>query len=152
MDVRVLKQDIYGVRIRVNSSWKNILSALVLFLPCLAVADFKNESGIHVNGPTKRQELDSTGHHKCRRGTKCEEGVIKWCQGEVPKGVDLSAAGITSEDLKSGVSCYVGDFDGNGYLDFVLYGPTKCKMPGSCITTSFLILFSKKVLSPGLKC
>jgi hypothetical protein len=49
------------------------------------------------------------------------------CSGSVPANVDLASIHLTPEDLKKGVSCLVGDFDGNGFIDFMLYGGRTAK-------------------------
>jgi hypothetical protein len=51
-----------------------------------------------------------------------DRGPIKLCKGWVPKEVNLKTAGLSSDALKTGISCVASDFDKNGYLDFVLYG------------------------------
>jgi len=44
------------------------------------------------------------------------------CSGILNDAAILNKIGITEADLKKGVDCVVGDFDGNGYLDFAVYG------------------------------
>lgn len=50
------------------------------------------------------------------------------CSGTVGKEAKLEEVGLTSEMLKVGVQCVAGDFDGNGYLDFALYGSKVSKL------------------------
>jgi hypothetical protein len=117
-----------------------LLITASLLHPCSTNAGPRNESGIQVKGITKitrdlRPELDTSDH------LIANTSVIKWCQGSVPEGVDLVSAGINAENLKNGVSCYPGDFDGNGFLDFVLYSPPKCPSVSNCLPETLLILF-----------
>jgi hypothetical protein len=44
------------------------------------------------------------------------------CSGSLNDVTILNKIGLTEADLRKGVDCVVGDFDGNGYLDFALYG------------------------------
>jgi len=62
-----------------------------------------------------------------RAGSKDEPNVkgLSTCSGKLPAGGDLSDIGLSPRDLESGVTCIVGDFDGNGYSDFVFLGKPK---------------------------
>ncbi len=42
------------------------------------------------------------------------------CSGMLKDISKLTDVGLTAKDLLEGVPCIAGDFDGNGYLDFVL--------------------------------
>ena len=44
------------------------------------------------------------------------------CSGSINDATILHKIGLTEADLRKDVDCVVGDFDGNGYLDFALYG------------------------------
>jgi hypothetical protein len=44
------------------------------------------------------------------------------CSGSINDSTILDKIGLKEADLKKGVECVVGDFDGNGCLDFALYG------------------------------
>jgi hypothetical protein len=84
---------------------------IALFASLLASSSYaieKNESNIQIRGKSPAEELATPN--------------AKICQGSVPSNVDLHSIGLSAEDLKKGVSCVAKDFDGNGYLDFVLYG------------------------------
>lgn len=50
------------------------------------------------------------------------------CSGKVGSDAQLEKVGLTNEMLKVGVQCVAGDFDGNGYLDFALYGSKVSKL------------------------
>jgi len=43
------------------------------------------------------------------------------CQGKVNDDI-LKELEISRNELERGISCVVGDFDGNGYADFLLFG------------------------------
>ena len=49
-------------------------------------------------------------------------GSIQFCWRSRGKTVPLKEVGITDYDLRRGRSCVVGDFDGNGFLDFAFRG------------------------------
>ena len=47
------------------------------------------------------------------------------CKGSIEDQALLAKAGVSAKELAAGVTpCIAGDFDGNGYLDFVLFGPS----------------------------
>jgi len=70
-----------------------------------------NESGIH---------FESTGSYRY-------EGGPVFCNTRpsneqlVTGPVQLKEIGLKAQDVKNGVNCLAGDFDGNGYLDFLFW-------------------------------
>lgn len=56
--------------------------------------------------------------------------VVEWveypysqkCHGTIGNNAKLKDIGITKSEIKNGINCVAGDFDGNGYLDFLLFG------------------------------
>jgi hypothetical protein len=104
-----------------------------------AFGNVKNESQLQITGESQK---DRWFQHKGGQ----EINLIKSCKGAVPKDVNLKAAGLSADDLKKGVSCVAEDFDGNGYLDFVLYGSKDTKLLGDQEVTvgiKLLVLFYK---------
>lgn len=61
------------------------------------------------------------------------------CSGTVSNPEELKKIALSEADLKEGVHCTVGDFDGNGYMDFALWGFNKRRK-----TRSYLVLFFEK--------
>jgi hypothetical protein len=74
------------------------------------------------------------------------ENMPGWiCKGTVPKEVNLKELTVIPVDLENGINCVVGDFDGNGYTDFLLFG--KYIERGRSILSSpdnYLAVFFKK--------
>lgn len=67
------------------------------------------------------------------------------CHGTVDSGTlkELNEIGIKKEDLEKKVYCTVGDFDGNGYLDFAIWGGNKNKNKWPDYE-NYLVLFYEK--------
>lgn len=65
------------------------------------------------------------------------------CTGTVGSMVNLPEAGISDQELKDGVGCATGDFDGNGYLDFCLYGKRGPKIDAS-VTQFFKVIYFRE--------
>lgn len=107
-----------------------ILALAVLVSPRLSVAyqenintDIKNESSLqYESGPIQPRIDDVVG--------------ATFCKGTLSNPEDLEKIGLSEADLRNGVHCTVGDFDGNGYMDFALWGNSK---PRS--TQNYLVLF-----------
>ena len=51
------------------------------------------------------------------------------CSGTLNDPTILNMIGLKDADLKKGTKCIAGDFDGNGYLDFALYGRSIYESP-----------------------
>lgn len=47
-----------------------------------------------------------------------DDRVVGTCSGLIDDAAGLTKMGISKAKLKQGVRCVVGDFDGNGYVDF----------------------------------
>ncbi len=100
-----------------------LLFSVILFVVVLALTPFGapraaglNEPGLEVAGESSVDKFF---------GAQSDVNRIKECRGRAPTGVTLEQAGITAQRLREGVSCVVGDFDGDGYRYFVLYEPSK---------------------------
>jgi hypothetical protein len=89
-------------------TFKIVILTRVLLFASLSNAGVINNSDIHI-----REATDADIVRVPR---------AKICQGTVPDSVTLSSIHLSIEDLKKGVNCVAADLDGNGYLDFVLYG------------------------------
>lgn len=50
------------------------------------------------------------------------------CKGSMEDAHAFAEAGISLAQLKEGIDCVTADFDGNGYLDFVLYGSKRMEI------------------------
>lgn len=61
------------------------------------------------------------------------------CQGLERYATNLSDIGITERQLQKPLSCIWGDFDGNGFLDFVIWG-TLTEHPGFVGIRKFKVL------------
>jgi hypothetical protein len=92
---------------------KSLIVGLLIFsfsrVYCLA--EVKNESSITVTKSSESISPESQYY-----GFKCS-GLL---QESILKRVHLAPV-----DLKNGVDCAPGDFDGNGYLDFALFNFVK---------------------------
>lgn len=77
------------------------------------MADVKNETDLRVVGESQTDLFGDLNSGK---------NLIKFCKGSVPKTVELESVGLSASKLKDGVSCVAADFNGDGFLDFVLYG------------------------------
>jgi hypothetical protein len=95
-----------------------ILSMIFCSQNLLALQDsidskIKNESGLQYRTEGSRPRADDV------------VGAT-FCNGILESGIkELNQIGISSDDLKNEVYCTVGDFDGNGYLDFAIWGIDK---------------------------
>jgi hypothetical protein len=90
-------------------STRHIFIALTLFsfFSAFAHATEKNESDIQI------EKVSSTGG---------ASAGASFCKGTVPSTVVLNRVNLSAAELLNGVKCVFGDFDGNGFRDFVLYG------------------------------
>jgi hypothetical protein len=98
--------------------------------------NIKNESGI------KLKSKDSP-----HRMTDVIGGT--YCYGEVDTCLDiLNSIGISKSRMRKSVQCTVGDFDANGYLDFVIWGMDTTKKYQYDIewtdAENYLVLFFEK--------
>lgn len=67
-----------------------------------------------------------------------------FCSGAVDSATkELERIGISKEDLRNEVYCTVGDFDGNGYLDFAIWGGNKQRKKWPDYQ-NYLVLFFEK--------
>jgi hypothetical protein len=72
--------------------------------------NMKNESPLHIQPKDAPNQItDAIGSTYC-------SGILDTCLEE------LRQIGISKTRLSKKVQCAVGDFDGNGYLDFALWG------------------------------
>jgi hypothetical protein len=138
--------DAVVVEATVRMKLKERASVAMVFVLVIAAAQNasalttpKNESSLQIAGENEKDIWydRSSGH---------DVNLIKLCKGSVPKEVDLKSAGLSAEDLKSGVSCVTADFDKNGFLDFVLYGKSETSLVGGNEVpngVSLLVLFYK---------
>jgi hypothetical protein len=86
-----------------------ILTLTLLFLTVPSThAASKNASGLRVRNRVASDDTTIAG--------------AQICQGAVPSNVNLGSIGLSSGNLNGGVGCIAEDFDGNGSLDFMLYG------------------------------
>lgn len=90
----------------------NTLIFFLAFSCCISSAAIKNESTLKVVGESKSDRYYTGG----------DQNLIQFCRGVVSNDVNLSAVGLSLQQLSDGVSCVTADFNGDGYLDFVLYG------------------------------
>ena len=81
--------------------------------------------------------------------TWLERTASQWCNGQVDKGKDgklitISEIGISEDTLLEGINCVAGDFDGNGYLDFLLFGEYIDEPPVVAHPKHYMILMYDK--------
>ncbi len=102
------------------------ISMLLIFINPLAIAakNLKNESSIVVSNVNEHGPMD--------------------CKGSTGKKAKLSEIGLSAENLKNGITCVAADFDGNGYIDFLLTGSIS---PGEKYPAKFLaVLYNKNTI------
>lgn len=75
-------------------------------------SNIKNESKLHLQDKNAPKRLtDVVGATYCH-GTIDDTSIMK----------EINKLGITENKLKESIQCTAGDFDGNGYLDFAIWG------------------------------
>ena len=81
---------------------------------------------------------ESSLHYEAKSASHGVDDVVgaTFCTGTVSNPDDLKKISLSESDLEKGVPCTVGDFDGNGYADFALWGANKQRK-----TRSYLVLF-----------
>lgn len=128
--VSLLSPPTVGEQIQVDGIWarwvkigfKNKVG--YVFAGYLSWKIAKNRSGITVN------------HHR--------PGERQSCRGSISSKVRLSEIGISPQELKTGLVCVAGDFDGDGYLDFLFYGKVTHRKNSDSYYKKFLIVFFNK--------
>ena len=63
------------------------------------------------------------------------------CLGAEHYAEQLKGIGLTSEQLASRVTCVAGDFDGNGDLDFAIWGAAVNDINSGALFRKFMVLF-----------
>ena len=77
--------------------------------------------------------------------TKTTKNLPNKCKFDKTFPLELKETDLSVKKIEKGVRCVVGDFDGNGYLDFFVYG--KYKKPGGSVAPypeKYVILFYEK--------
>ena len=70
-----------------------------------------------------------------------EEDFVLLCAGLRKYGHELITIGLRDADLQSAIPCVPGDFDGNGYFDFAIWGPLRQPDPDLPGTRYFKVLY-----------
>ena len=88
------------------------------------------------------------------KSVSAQNSVIgaSFCKGTIDKHpISLTKIGITPLRLKNDCNCTVGDFDGNGYLDFAFWGidntnPTKYGVDNLDYENYVVLFFNKSLI------
>lgn len=86
-----------------------------------------------------------------------KEDFVLLCSGLEAYGHELVTIGLRRSDMNGAVPCVPGDFDGNGYFDFAIWGRLRPDEPDSPGTRFFKILYfaegniikSQQIETPG---
>lgn len=70
--------------------------------------------------------------------------LLSVCTGTNYYAKELKDIGLSRKELSSRVSCVVGDFDGNGYTDFAIWGRLYLREGDRNKTRKFKVLFFGK--------
>jgi hypothetical protein len=108
----------------------------VLARPAMARQDdldpsIRNESSLHPAPAGAAPRIDDVVGATTCSGTLDNPDILR--------KIGLSPADLIRPAGRTGVQCTVGDFDGNGYLDFALWG-----FDGQRRTRRYLVLFFEK--------
>jgi hypothetical protein len=73
-------------------------------------------------------------------GITTKEGI---CQGRLPVGTDLGDIGVDARTLAHGVECVAADFNGDGFLDFAIFGTLVSRPPVVPVRRIRVLLFKE---------
>jgi hypothetical protein len=148
-------------------SGKASLSELVLLLSGLLVCSTQaapaSPPPVHGRGtaaqtPTATASIvsESKVHVEEENWQKSEERVFS-CTGLIHYAHELASIGLNESHLEVPIPCVPGDFDGNGYLDFAIWGDLYTRPGDDFKTRKFKTLFfegpkivkSQQIETPG---
>ncbi len=117
------------------------LTTLILLTCCLFInlTSMASDNG---------QEVTNLSNIKV---TWLERTASQWCHGQANQEknghpINLAEIGINEQTLLNGINCVAGDFDGNGYLDFLLFGEYIDKPPVVAHPKHYMVLMYDKHL------
>ncbi len=111
-----------------------------------------------LNGFSQQQKLNPKIKNESKLNPQSTKATNKitdvdgatYCSGEIDDVSikEINKIGITASKLEELVQCTIGDFDGNGYLDFVIWGIDKTKKIKNNVQWSdgenYVVLFFEK--------
>lgn len=113
-----------------------ILISLTLLSPLSMARQDALDPSIRNESPLKYSNADSPN--------KVDVVGATFCSGGTEELIDqLEKIGISKDQLVQEIHCTVGDFDGNGYMDFAIWGNSS-KNIGKPDYKNYLVLFFEK--------